>query len=45
MTEYSLQQKMAQQAEDWLKILNKNLELACQLEPDSVVAKVKTNLK
>ena len=32
MTEYSMQDQMtksAGQAEDWLKILNKNLELAC----------------
>ena len=29
MTEYSLQQKFAEQADAWLKILNVNLELAC----------------
>ena len=36
---------MAQQANDWLKILNINLELACQVEPEAVVGKIKTNLK
>lgn len=29
MTEYSIAQRMAEQANDWLKILNINLELAC----------------
>ena len=29
ITEYSISQTNAQQAQDWLKILNINLELAC----------------
>ena len=37
--------QLAKQADSWLKILNINLELACQLEPNSVVEKIKKSLK
>ena len=30
---------------DWIQILNINLKLACQLEPDLIIQKIKANLK
>ena len=45
MIEYSMRHALAQEASDWLEILNKNLELACRLEPDTVVQKIKANIK
>lgn len=47
LTEYSMMAvpNKPKQVEEWLQILNINLDLACQLEPDSVVAKIKANKK
>lgn len=48
MTECSMVHKehlAVTQAEDWLVLLNINLELACQLEPQTVVQKIKANIK
>jgi len=45
MVKYSVDKELAQDAADWLAILNKDLELACRLEPDSVVKKIKANIK
>jgi len=45
MMEYTQNRTSVKQAADWLKILNINLELTCQLEPNSVVDKIKSNLK
>ena len=48
MTECSMVHKehlAVTQAEDWLILLNINLELSCQLEPKTVVQKIKANIK
>ena len=45
MTEYTLTSKDPAMAKLWLQILNTELELTCQNEPDRVVEKVKRNLK